>query len=372
MPIPCASWLSIRVVDPADPTAPYLSQCEQVPLDNKKDLCSIRSIELDATKQLPLKNLEVQVALFPGNMITTDPMTGDPICPADTQYDAANGFPIASDQTPALGGRGFYHSGDSTILVTLGCTDLHSVNGETCGGGGDIPVTAAVNDFDSGVGFTGQMTVSVGEPAVSDAFYVLGSPQLHPLERGAGQQWTGSVSQPFGSFACLAVLEDAPQSTTTLACRRATNGDTIFQWPTAANSTDVAEKRVGAGVRLSKAALDQLLIGLSLSSFPTHGLTIGIVLDKNGDPVANQEVTATPPPNATATIQYFAGDRGSIGGTRTTTSGVWASTDAPFGTTFSATGGSPPSPITRIGGMIDGKVTIVVLQFGTGGVGGSI
>ena len=139
--------------------------------------------------------------------------------------------------------------------------------------------------------------------------------------------------------------------------------DLTLDWPSRVDEADPT-RRVGSGVRLSKAALDQMLAALSLTSFPVHGLTIGIVLDPSGNSVANQVVT----PSA-GTVQYFAADRANVGGAKTTSSGVWVSTDAPFGTTFSTFGGTPPTTVQRIGGLIDGKVTIVVLQFG-GGTGG--
>ena len=69
-----------------------------------------------------------------------------------------------------------------------------------------------------------------------------------------------------------------------------------------------------------------------------------------------------------STILYFDEFRSTIGGTRTaagSAGGVWASLDAPFGTTFSASNGVG-LPVTRIGGAIVGKVTIVILQYGQG------
>ncbi len=361
----CRTWMGIRIIDPAEPLTPYLTQCDEVPPDNRKDLCSIGGINLKE-QSLPLRDLEVQVALFPESMITRDE-NGEPVCPADTKYDASSGFPIASEVTPAVGGRTFYHPGDDKIVVPLGCTNLELIQG--CGGGGAIPVTAQVNDFDSGVTFTGEISVSVGQPIVNDPFFVLGSSQLQALDPMAGQRWVGNIDQAFPSFACLAVLDDAPQSTTSVVCRRSMAADMMLSWPRPPIDQEPDDEfHVGSGVRLSKAALDQMLAALSLSSFPIHGLTIGIVLDKNGNPVANQVVQLEP--SSAGTIDYLSADRSMVGGTKTSASGVFASLDAPFGTVFTATGGTPPRAHRRIGGNIDGKITIVVLQFTTGGIGG--
>ena len=363
----CRTWMGIRIIDPADPLTPYLTQCDEVPPDNRKDLCSIGGINLKE-QSLPLRDLEVQVALFPESMITRDE-NGDPVCPADIKYDASSGFPIASDATPAVGGRTFYHPGDDKIVVPLGCTNLELIQG--CGGAGAIPVTAQVLDFDSGVTFTGDISVSVGQPVINDPFYVLGSSQLKALDPVPGQRWTGNIDQAFPSFACLAVLDDAPQSTTSVVCRKSMVSDTALSWPRPPIDTEPEDNayHVGSGVRLSKAALDQMLAALSLSSFPTHGLTIGIVLDKNGNPVSNQTVLIQPP--GTGTIAYFSMDRSTVGGSKTSASGVFASLDAPFGTVFTAFGGTPTGKsYYRVGGNIDGKITIVVFQFTSGGIGG--
>ncbi len=358
----CRTWMGIRIIDPAEPLTPYLTQCDEVPPDNKKDLCSIGGINLK-DQSLPLRDLEVQVALFPESMITRDE-NGDPVCPADTQYDASSGFPIASEATPAVGGRSFYHPGDDKIVVPLGCTNLELIQG--CGGGGAIPVTAQVNDFDSGVTFTGEISVSVGQPIINDPFYVLGSSQLQVLDPVPGQRWMGNVDQAFPSFACLAVLDDAPQSTTSVVCRKSMASDMALTWPRLPIDMEQDDEfHVGSGVRLSKAALDQMLVALQLNAFPTHGLTIGIVLDKNGNPVENQQVISLG-----GTIKYLSADRTMVGGTTTSKSGVFASLDATFGTVFTATGGTPARAHSRIGGNIDGKITIVVLQFITGGIGG--
>jgi hypothetical protein len=360
VPLTCRSFLSIRVVDPGDPTAPYLSQCDEI--IGKANLCTIAGIDLDDTKKLPLRGLEVQVAIFPEAMIQFDPMTGEPICPANTKYDATTGFPVSSGQTPAVGGRSFYHPGDDKVVVNLGCTDLESV--ASCTTMGAVTATAQVIDFDSLQTSISPISVSVGEPSPSDPFWVLSPFQLDPLEPGPGQSWTGTRDHAFQSWACLTVIDDAPQSTTSVVCRAANPDDTLVSWP---NPTDtVPARRASSGVRVSKAALDQMLAALSLPSFPMNGLTIGLVLDQNGIPVENQTVTAIPPVAGTpVSIQYFDDFRTSVGATRTSMSGAWVSTDAPFGTSFSTSSGVGV-PVTRVGGAIVGKVTIVVLQYGQG------
>jgi len=358
VPLTCRTWISIRIIDPADPSAPYLSQCQEVLQNRNRNLCSVASVDLETTA-LPVRDLEVQVALYPQDVITTDPVTNLDVCPSDTQYDAVNGFPVENGATPAVGGRAFYRPGDETVTITLGCTNLELVNDPSCVGLATVQVKATVDDFDLAASVTpleaDRLSVTVGEPALVGGAYVLNPGNVKALDRTvtAPPAW-GTVVQLFNSYACLAVLDDTPQSTTSVTCRTAmvTDDDLSF-----------------AGIRLSKGSLDQILRTLSLTQVPTQGLTIGIVLDKNGDPLGNQVVSSPG-----ATIQYLSSDRNSIVGSSTASGllgGVFVSTDAPFGTSFSTSGGIPNEMPSAIGGRISNKVSIVVLKFTGPVVGGS-
>jgi len=72
-------------------------------------------------------------------------------------------------------------------------------------------------------------------------------------------------------------------------------------------------------------------------------------------------VTATDGGGHTSgTVKYLSANRLSVGGTVTSQGGIFLSQDAPFGTTFTTTQAGLTA--TAVGGLIDGKVTIVVLQ----------
>ncbi len=358
--VTCRMWMSIRMIDPAHPLTPFLTQCDEVPLQASRDICSIGGIDLKE-QLVPARNLEIQVALFPESMITKD-TDGNWVCPSTTQFDAATGFPIASDQTPAAGGRSFYHAGDDKVTVNLGCTDLAPI--QSCGTVDEVPVTAEVVDFDTQLMFTGPMTVSVGEPHSNDPYYSLAPSDLTSLTYDSTpsvRKWRGEVSRFPPSYACLAVIDDAPQSTTSAVCYDPDPAAGIrLDWPGAPGTN---QTHVGTGIRLSKAALDQLLVAQGLTMFPTHGMTIGLVLDENGVPAEGQVVTAS-----AGTVNYFSADRLGIDlGGKTTKSGAFVSLDAPLGTVFSTPNPQAPFPtVARYGGRIDGKVTVVILQF-TGG-----
>jgi hypothetical protein len=309
-----------------------------------------------------LTDLEVQVALYPESMITTDPMTGADVCPSDTQYDAVNGFPIESEVSPAAGGRAFYRPGDETIFVTLGCTNLEAVNDAACVGVANVHVAASIDNFDTGLTVdpaqADHLSVGVGEPRSFGGTYVLNPGDITPLDRTVNfpPAWGTDVDHLFNTYACLSVLDDAAMSTTAVTCRAAavTDGEIEFTGKP-------------AGARLTKPSLDQILSALSLT-FPSQGLTIGVVLDRNGDPLAGQVVSAPG-----ATVQYLSSDRKSIVGTSTSggvLGGVFVSTDAPFGTLFTTSIPTPSSIATAIGGRIEGKVTLAILRLRDPVVGG--
>lgn len=349
VPLACETWVGIRIIDPADPMVPFLSQCQMI-RNGTDDLCAIARVELEPIP-LPVDDLEVQVALFPASMITKDPITGDDVCPSNVEYDAVNGFPIEGDAAPALGGRGYYRPGDEVVTVTLGCTNLELVNDPVCEGRATVRVTATVNDFDGGsVIDPNRIGVSIGAPKSKVAGgYELNPGDVTALERTSvfPPAWGISLDAMFASYACLAVLDDVPQSTTALTCRVAavTDDELTFQ-----------------GVRLSKPTLDQILASLSLSQFPAVGMTIGIVVDDVGKPVPNQLISVPPG----TTVRYLSSDRSSSAGSSTSggaLGGVFVSLDAPFSTMFSTTNGTPTAPKPQVGGRIDGKVTVVVLKF---------
>ncbi len=347
VPMTCASVLSLRILDPDAPNTLLIDQCAPVELDGKRDVCELARINLDSTK-LPVKTLDVQMAVYPTMVLPTDPMTGAPQCPATIKYDTVWGFPVSQNPTPALGGHAFYHPGDSDVVVTLGCTDLSSINDASCAAPLPLMINATVDDFETlgtsvAPNVADRLLVYVGEPHPGSSVFELNPNDATALDRTVIQPlpaWAKDVDATFKQAVCLEVLEDGAQSTATLRCRPAT----------AATRYDLA------GVRLAKATLSEILGTLQMAAFPDEGLTIGIVVDQLGSPVANYMVRAS-----NGTVQYLSADRKSvIAGNSTSTSGIWVSRDAQFGTKF--TTGLGAAMATGIGGLVAGKVTVVVLQ----------
>ncbi len=350
----CPAVVSIRVVPPNDPTVPYISVCRPL-IGAQRTLCSIAGVDLPApTVPIPEQVLEVQMAVFPASAVPTDPETDELVCPR-VEF-AANGLPVTAmpdcgpldptscPKVPAVGGRTFYHPGDSETVVELGCSDFPQLTDMLCTGGRRIHVTATVNDFDDlvsivDVQLADRLAVEVGEPRPASNTYLLDVTE--ELVRGASAtpSWSAELTDvTFGQYVCLKVLEDGAQTTSTLTCRADDDRDTIDM----------------NGIYLSKTTLNQILAALSRTVFPDEGLVVGIVLDEFSNPVPNVAVSC-----GGCSMQYLNANRTGLVTNATTASGIFVSTDAPFGTGFSI-----PSTALRpeLGGLVEGKVTIVVIR----------
>jgi hypothetical protein len=355
VPMACEAVLHLRVFRPSDPTAPFISICQDVRPNSTLDLCAIGQVDLPAT-QLPREILEVQVTVWPRDKVF-DVETGELDCGrvSGVEFDANMGFPVpvagSELQNPAFGGRAFYQPGDEETVVTLGCVDPASINDSSCGGGNSIQIKSTIGDFENlpfsvtpNVG--DRLSVAIGEPvpAAFGSHQLFGTANLHTLSRtveGPTPVWSGGIDDVFSSTACIQVFEDTGQGTSSLRCHNVSSFDTALDLQ---------------GIRLPKATLDQVLAALTFPSFPVDGLTIGIVLDNVGNPAPNKTVAVT-----AGTVEYLNATRSGLVTGQTSSSGMFVSRDAPYGTIFSTT--QVNQTIEERGGLVEGKVTVVILQF---------
>ena len=382
----CDAVARIEIAPPSDPSAPYVSTCK--PLSGM-NACAIAGIDLPLPSMpVPRQRLQVTMAVYPTRWtfggqtlsLPTDPQTNLPECPPQVPL-AANGFPLESqpacdpsvtDPTdmqfcwppPAIGGSTYYNPGDAETVVDLGCSDLTELTDPVaCRGQNEIAVSATVSDFDTDVSVSpstaDRLAVAIGEPAATGTgsggdTWVLDPADETPLARTVVQPipgWGGNIMRTFSSAACLAVLEDNAQATTALSCQAV---------PPSPSRIDLA------GVRLAKPTLDQILAALGDPSFPEDGLVVGIVLDNLGNPLMGQKVTLAPPagtPLPGPGVEYLSHDRTVFLAGATSDNGIFVSKDAPFGTTFTVNAGPANTIPPKLGGKVEGKVTIVVLQF---------
>ncbi len=359
----CDAYLSIRIFSPGDPTAPFVSVCKPLAEGTtKKTLCSIAQVDLPLpANPVKAQTLEVDMAVYPKDKLATNAQ-GDYECPA-AKFGADN-FPIAATEPctdpdpsvcppdPAVGGRAFYHPGDTETLVTLGCTNLAALEDRSCAGQSSLAVTASVNDFDTAVSVSpataDSLLVSVGEPTFAGSLseYQLLPSQTHLLSRatiGPVPSWQGDVDLMLMNAACIEVLEDGAATTPALTC---TNN-------IMANPLDLP------GIRLSPSTLAQVLAAIGTPSFPDQGLVVGIALDYLGNPISGVTII---PSSSMTTVKYLNASRTGLVSGATSTSGVWVSQDAPFGTVFTPSGpGFAANP--GFGGLVHQKVDVVVIQF---------
>src|SRR5206468_7882115 len=112
-----------------------------------------------------------------------------------------------------------YQPGDAETIVTLGCTDLPSINNSTCSGGNDLQIMATVGDFENlpfsvSPTVADRLSVTVGEPTPIDDGITTGhnllSAGIAKLDRiaiGPTPTWGGSIGLTFQSSTCLQALE---------------------------------------------------------------------------------------------------------------------------------------------------------------------
>lgn len=347
--VPCPAVISIRILRPNDDNFPVVTLCEELPQNRNKDLCSISSIELsDKPIKLPDETLEVQMVIWNRDTVTTN---GELDCAKhEVKFDAVYGFPVAQSPapSPAIGGHTYYHPGDDEIRVTLGCTNLDSLN--SCTLSTALDVSASVDNFDNiGVlvspldGAT--LDVSVGEPKLDGAstVYELRNSDTELLDMsvvGFVTIWRGMLGFPLNDVACVQVDEDTAEATASVRCR----DDNV---PPSSNMLELR------GTWLKKATLDKILGSLGLAQFPANGLTVGIVVDSVFNPVAGAFVSAP-----SATVRYPSMNFSTSSTTSgTSPTGIFVSQDAKFDTKFTV-----PGSAEEVGGLIQGKVTIVVIQ----------
>ncbi len=363
----CPSVLSIRIVPPNDPTVPFISTCKPI---TQTTLCGIAGIDLPApTVPIPEQVLEVQMAVFPRSAVT-ELSTGELICPI-VAY-GADGLPVANlppcnpDETscpvvPAVGGRAYYYPGDEKTVVHLGCTYLEQLQTRACSGVNMVTVSASVTDFDTGFSVSGaaaqRLIVSVGEPHPVGDVFVLNpdaSKQLSLVSNLTPPSWGADIkfnpATDFRAAKCVDVRDVSAGSTSSLTC-------TTVDGP-------IGDHLDVGGVALSQATLNQVLGALGKTTFPIEGLVVGIVLDQVNAPVGGVRVVPT-----TGNVVYLSADRTQLVPGQTSTSGIFISQDALFGTQFELQG-APTESTVGYGGLVEDKVTIVVIRLKPPSTGG--
>ena len=381
--ISCGAIESIRIFDPAHPSAPYLSQCQVIPQTKTKSLCSIVQNKLDQSFELPVQTLAVEVVVYPASAIPKD-ADGNLICPTEAEgleFDLVTGMPkgtIAMKDPinpamtlpafhPSIGGRAFWHPGDDDVLVTLGCNDVAQLS--SCQMNQEVNTKVHVLDFDNNISVSKpageEIVVGIGEPTNvpggTDVQFELKPGNTTQLDRSddAIPLWTADLTQVFDDPYCVEVIDQGQvQITPTLTC-----------FPTIGATSITAD-----AYRMSNDKLMKILVGFygpTLANVPADGLTIGVVYRDN-TPAAGKVVHAETPNQMPATLHYLDADYVDRGATATSAVGIFIAEtkdNVPFGTTFSTTSDTSMKTVTAIGGNVQHKITLVVLPYTTPGKG---
>jgi hypothetical protein len=356
VPMLCDAVLDIRIRRPADPPEKYTGLCEAVPRGGKPDLCAIEQINLPV-RQLPKDTLEVQVMIWPRDAVKADPISGELDCREIYGQRVSigfgvHGFPEEVVPSPALGGRAYYQPGDSQTVVTLGCSDLAVVNRPSCSG--RIEIQAGVNQFDAPLApvmSPAGLLVSIGEPhytANRDEHEWSSIRSLDLLAAPEPPTWVGALDTlDIEDSLCVEVIGTSGANTAVLRCARIDAG---------------ARKIDLLGTFVPMRRLVEIVESLSLSEIPPQGLTIGVLLDEQGRPAAGYSVRTSPD----TMVQYLNLSGQVDPGLVTTANGLFVSQDAPYGADFRAYQGlTERTGKPGVGGRVNGKVTVVVLQLGS-------
>jgi hypothetical protein len=357
----CDVVLDVRVSRPSDRRAPFISYCDEVTPNRKRDLCALAAVELPTRDDLPRETLEVQVLLWPRGSVKRDPDTGRYDCsqingePTAIEFDL-NGFPRETAPAPALGGHAYFRPGDARTVVTLGCSNLASLRAPVCATEDVLDASAIVSAF-SGVitpsvvpQVATRLDVAVGEPKYveSEGVFSLAGEKT-ALDRDGSAlppQWRRVIrGAAVRAITCIEVEDQEPGARIpVLQCSRTTPGSSPLTLP---------------GLWISRNRLEA--IGRSVTTpLPGLGITLGIVVDQDGRPVQGATVAAS----GAADVKFLnaTGDAVLETATSTTSSGLFIESAATFGTELTAS--RPGKTATGVGGRVAGAITAVVLRLG--------
>jgi len=350
----CGATLAIRIRDVADDDKIVADAC--LPVAPAATLCGLGNITSPTFFNIPPHRLRIEASAWRPEVLEADPdLEGD--CPEEDLFDV-RGVPLATFQPrPAFAGAAYFDAGSDVdvALVPLSCSEPSQLDQDECGLVDTTPIRVTADDIETALDITTDqaqnLQVGLAEPrAMPDGdggtVYVIDGGNTIPLtqEPGPIPSFSGETDQTFDTDVCSVLLELTPQSTASVTCQRAAP---------AAAEIDVR------GVLVSVDTLDQVLAAMLADSFPAEGLVVGRVVDHTGAPLASVIVTPS-----SGTVEYLSGDRSTLVGNRTSSSGLFIARDVPFGSSWTAVhnadGRREDGPVR--GGLVEGKVTALLIR----------
>jgi hypothetical protein len=358
IPMACDVAMLVRIADPDDPTAAYLSECFHVITDGS--LCSLANVTLPQ-EMIPNEMVLVQVVVWPWDALSLQQQQ-ELDCPQGVTFDLSN-VPSASP-TPALGGQSFFQVGSSPSAdVTIQCMNIEALNTDECEGFQGHLVARVLDmsipglfDVDNAkahrldvdaVGPT--IELASGDWIIDDSDVVqMALGQIKPDPR-----WEVELPGPFQNALCVQVVDNFEFGRPTIRCVEA---------------NDLAELK--EGVLIPEATLNKL--SGAVGGITSNGAVIGVVLNSGGAPAAGVQITPDQ-----GTVMYLNEDLTSINDgfgeplTLTSASGAFVSVDADLGEPGAlnlwgakdmSIANGPNEQKKGIGGRVRAKLTFVKLE----------
>lgn len=301
--------------------------CDVVEKDPNEDLCALKNVSPGEIFMIRPHLLRVSVAVWREGVLPDNPLE----CPPEEEVFDLGGGPIRDFvPRPAFAGSTHFKVGgdQKEAVVPLSCSEPSQLVREDCTTNVETTLLLAnVDDIDRGFDVTteqaNQLGVGAAEPTVFPGIpqneVVIEQTDTFNLRRQEGEEpplFSSTIEGTMGETVCAVVRDSEPESTTSAACSQFDAG------------VDPLDLR---GILVPKPKLGSILSALDLGQFPDQGLVVGRVLDASRQPLAG--VSLTP---ETGTVQYLSADLSKVAGSTTSESGYFVSTDAPFGTRWTA------------------------------------
>lgn len=361
IPLSCDVQVRVRIVGATNDVT-YYSDC--FPILSNGDACQLAALPIES-RAIPNEMVRVQVIVWTFQELMDSGLTPAQLaesggCPVSTPFDVG-GLPrlgatpvqpgLTREPIPALGGETYFLVGQSpTATVTLGCPKYPSLDAPVCRDD-NLRIQATIRDPNDFFSIdrppeSANMSVQYGLPVESEGVYRVVSSGLSPAldasPEGTPLTWNGVLLEPPGELGCL-VTDRNDVAAPSIHCFDTTVPD---------EGTMIAD-----GFQVGSQLLRDMRRVLSLIDVPPEGIVLGVVVDADGQPVANANVTADG-----ASIVYpddsFVGVRSS-----TNSKGFFISRDAGFETEWRATGpNNTRDDGSARGGLVEFYVSVVVVR----------
>ncbi|MBK9032687.1 MAG: hypothetical protein IPL61_15680 [Myxococcales bacterium] len=350
----CGARARLRIVDAVDDTRVFFTACYDVPPGD--DMCGLRDVALPSAIEIPNQMVRIQLQVWSIDALVEAGLPAAE-CPTFGHFDVL-GFPqlnaylIPSEPVPALGREIYFPVGQREVAtIELGCPRADLLDTPTCQTRAlDVEATLLVPGSWRSVSTleAGSINVRFGPTVERGGDTLLDERSLIPLDLVAGPEprWRAEVGGPIEGLRCLQAFVVTAGAVPVAACAEvpapvAGAVPMVGYWPDPA--------LVGRVIELVNALR-------GVDEFPSQGIVIGFVIDRDNQPVLGATVTPT-----AGTIVY---PNLTLDGWEPATgpSGLFVSLDAPIASHWDATAPGLADDDRARGGVIANHVTAVVVR----------